>query len=141
HYTLPAFPLLALLLARALSAENSTRFIKKCAISAAALYLGLALLVAPFTRKFFPSWQLFQESRNNLRPEMQFGAVGYNEPSLVWYFRSRVRGWLQTSGLHAEKVQSYMEQTGARFLILPTELANKIYPTLPADWKRFTVRG
>jgi 4-amino-4-deoxy-L-arabinose transferase-like glycosyltransferase len=141
HYTLPAFPLLALLLARALSAENSTGFLKKCAISAVAIYLGLALLVAPFTRKFFPSWQLFQESRGDLRPEMQFGAVGYNEPSLVWYFRSRVRGWLQISGLHPEKVQQYMEQTGARFIILPTDLALKVYPTLPAGWKEFSAHG
>jgi 4-amino-4-deoxy-L-arabinose transferase-like glycosyltransferase len=141
HYTLPVFPLLALLLARALSAENSTGFLKKSAVSAVAIYLGLALLVAPFTRGFFPSWQLFQESRGDLRPEMQFGAVGYNEPSLVWYFRSRVRGWLQTSGLHPEKVQPYMEQTGARFIILPTDLALKVYPTLPAGWKEFSARG
>jgi hypothetical protein len=52
-----------------------------------------------------------------------------------------VRGWLQTSGLHPEKVQSYMEQTGARFIILPTDLALKIYPTLPAGWKKFSAHG
>jgi hypothetical protein len=34
-----------------------------------------------------------------------------------------------------------MEQTGPRFVILPTELAGKIYPALPNDWKDFRARG
>jgi hypothetical protein len=34
-----------------------------------------------------------------------------------------------------------MEQMGPRFVILPTELANRIYPIRPAGWKTFSVRG
>jgi hypothetical protein len=72
---------------------------------------------------------------------MQFASVDYNEPSLVWYFRSRVRGWLQTPTLRPTNVQRFMEQTGPRFVILPTELAGKIYPALPNDWRNFSARG
>jgi 4-amino-4-deoxy-L-arabinose transferase-like glycosyltransferase len=141
HYTLPAFPLLALLLARTLSVESTNRFVKRCAISIAAIYVAVAFIVPPIVAPFFPARELFRQSRDFLRPEMQFGAVDYNEPSLVWYFRSRVRGWLQMPPLRRTNVQPFMEQPGARFVILPTQLATNIYPVLPADWKNFSTRG
>jgi len=142
HYTLPAFPLLSLLLARRwIDSETPTRFLKKSAVAAVCVYFALALFVAPFAAQLFPAWQLFRQSRDYLRPEMQFASVDYNEPSLVWYFRSRVRGWLQTPALRPTNVQRFMEQTGPRFVILPTELAGKIYPALPNDWKDFRARG
>src|SRR5438876_1038218 len=142
HYTLPAFPLLSLLLARRwIDSETPTRFLKKSAVAAVCVYFALALFVAPFAAQLFPAWQLFRQSRDYLRPEMQFASVDYNEPSLVWYFRSRVRGWLQTPALRPTNVQRFMEQTGPRFVILPTELAGKIYPVLPNDWKNFRAHG
>jgi 4-amino-4-deoxy-L-arabinose transferase-like glycosyltransferase len=142
HYTLPAFPLLSLLLARRwIDSETPTRFLKKSAVAAVCVYFALALFVAPFAAQLFPAWQLFRQSHDYLRPEMQFASVDYNEPSLVWYFRSRVHGWLQTPALRPTNVQRFIEQTGPRFVILPTELAGKIYPTLPNDWKNFRARG
>jgi 4-amino-4-deoxy-L-arabinose transferase-like glycosyltransferase len=155
HYTLPAFPLLSLLLARhwleqgtaltqvPTAAERRRSLFKCTAMTSACLYLVLALFVAPFAARYFPAWQLYRASREYLRPEMQFGAVDYNEPSLVWYFRSpeSVRGWLATPALHPASVQRFMEQTGPRFVILPIELAGKIYPALPNDWKDFRARG
>src|SRR4030095_12431220 len=88
HYTLPAFPLLALLLARRLAAENAARFFRNCVLASASAYLAIALVVPPFLSCFFPAYQLFQKSRDSLRPNMEFGALDFNEPSLVWYFRS-----------------------------------------------------
>jgi 4-amino-4-deoxy-L-arabinose transferase-like glycosyltransferase len=142
HYTLPAFPLLSLLLARRwIDSETPTGFLKKSAAAAVCVYFALALFVAPFTAQLFPAWQLFRQSRDYLRPEMQFASVDFNEPSLVWYFRSRIRGWLATPALRPTNVQRFMEQTGPRFVILPTELSGKIYPALPNDWKDFRARG
>src|SRR5205814_2656053 len=91
HYTLPAFPLLSLLLARHL--VDHRQFLKRCAIIAASIYLIVALFSAPATRAF-PAAQLFRQTRDQLRPEMEFGAVDFQEPSLVWYFRSRLHGWM-----------------------------------------------
>jgi hypothetical protein len=34
-----------------------------------------------------------------------------------------------------------MEQSGPRFVVLPTDLAGTIYPALPNDWKSFRARG
>src|SRR5207247_2502652 len=96
HYTLPAFPLLALLLARRLATENAAHFFRNCVLASAPAYLAIALIVPPFVSRFFPAYQLFQESRTYLQPDMQFASVDFEEPSLVWYFRSPegVRGFL-----------------------------------------------
>ncbi len=105
-----------------------------------AVCLAIALFVFPFTAQFFPSIQLLKISRNDLRPEMEFGAVGYIEPSLVWYFRSRVNGFFD-SALDAESVQPFMNESGARFVIVPTPMCERIFPTLPPSWKTFRTQG
>jgi hypothetical protein len=139
HYTLPAFPLLALLLARALIAQDSTRFLKRCAIAAAAVYLIIAFVGPPFIVPLFPAPELLRQSRDYLRPEMEFGAVDFVEPSLVWYFRGRVTGWMTTLG--RGNVKPFMEKMGPRFVVIPTALVEKAFPSPPASWKRFSTRG
>src|SRR5206468_3897352 len=73
HYTLPAFPLLALLLARhwepATSAGGRSSF-TRITIIAASVWIGMALLVPPMVARFFPARQLFQMSRVSLQPDM-----------------------------------------------------------------------
>jgi 4-amino-4-deoxy-L-arabinose transferase-like glycosyltransferase len=137
HYTLPAFPLLSLLLARHLI--HHRQFLKRCAIIAASIYLVLALFVVPPAARAFPAAQLFRQTRDQLRPEMEFGAVDFQEPSLVWYFRSRVKGWMMS--LNSASAAQFMEKEGARFIILPTPLVPKVFPTPPGAWKSFTTRG
>ena len=140
HYTLPAFPLLALLLARKLAAEKAaTRFFRSCAFASASVYLAIAFIVPPVVARFFPAYQLCRESRDHLRPDMEFGAVSFNEPSLVWYFRSRVNGFL--APLNNSRAADFMTQTGPRFVIVPTSLAATLFPNHPSDWKMFSTRG
>jgi 4-amino-4-deoxy-L-arabinose transferase-like glycosyltransferase len=139
HYTLPAFPLLALLLARALVKEESGRFLQRCARIAVPAYLFLALLVSPLVGRFFPSRDLFRQARDYLRPEMEFGAVEFTEPSLVWYFRARVNRFM--TPLDRKNVESFMAEEGPRFAILPTEAAGQIFPAPPPDWKTFSTHG
>jgi 4-amino-4-deoxy-L-arabinose transferase-like glycosyltransferase len=139
HYTLPAFPLLGLLLARRLTAQNAMRFLKNCAVASVSVYLAIALVVPPFIANFFPAHQLFQESRNYLRPDMQFGSVEFEEPSLVWYFRSRVNGFL--TPLNSRRATDFMTQPGPRFVIAPTSLARKLFAKHPESWKMFSTRG
>ena len=139
HYTLPAFPLLALLLARALIKDQSSHFLQRCVRIAVPVSLALALFVSPLVGKFFPARELFRQSRDYLRPEMEFGAVDFNEPSLVWYFRARVNRFMTL--LDRKNVESFMAEEGPRFAILPTEAASKIFPTPPPEWKSFSTRG
>jgi 4-amino-4-deoxy-L-arabinose transferase-like glycosyltransferase len=138
HYTLPAFPLLALLLARHWVQPDRTLF-KAITVTTAFFWIAIALIVPPLIARSFPAYALFQQSRSSLRPEMEFGAVDYQEPSLVWYFRSRVNGFL--TPLNKKRAPDFMAQAGPRFLILPTALAAKIFPNLPSNWASFSTRG
>ncbi len=70
---------------------------------------------------------------------MEFGAVDFQEPSLVWYFRPRVHGWM--TSLNQKSAVDFAEKSGARFVILPTPVVTKIFPNLPMTWKTFSTRG
>jgi hypothetical protein len=136
HYTLPAFPLLALLAARHIDSE---RFLKSAATAAICLYLALAFFAAPFAARYFPAAQLYKQARADLKPEMEFGAVDFQEPSLVWYFRSRVKGWM--TPLNSKNAAEFMEKGGPRFVILSTEMAEDAFRNSPATWKIFSTAG
>ena len=140
HYTLPAFPLLALLLARQWpsAARSSRSFFRMIAAGTAALWFLLALVLPPFIAGSFPAYALFQQARGELRPQMEFGAVDFSEPSLVWYFRSRVKGFLTT--LNQRRVVEFMEKPGARFVVVPTSLARTLFGNHP-EWKTFSTRA
>ena len=102
-------------------------------------YLVVALFVAPLAARFFPVAQLFRQTHNELKPDMEFGAVDFQEPSLVWYFRSRVKGWM--TPLNSASAPQFMEKDGARFVILPTSAVEKTFSNLPARWKSFSTSG
>src|SRR5260370_490243 len=70
---------------------------------------------------------------------MELGAVDFQEPSLVWYFRSRIKGWM--TPLNSASAAQFMDKDGARFVILPTTVVTKVFPNLPATWKSFSTRG
>ena len=150
HYTLPAFPLLALLLARhwqgvALSrapqsaAASRRSLFETIAITTACVWISIALVVPPMVSRFFPAYQLFQVSRASLQPNMQFAAVEFQEPSLVWYFRSRVRGFL--TPLKKRRAAEFMSVPGPRFLVLPTAVAATTFANPPQNWEFFATSG
>jgi 4-amino-4-deoxy-L-arabinose transferase-like glycosyltransferase len=142
HYTLPAFPLLALLLTRhwqpAVAGTPRSSF-ARIAISAACVWIAIALVVPPMVARFFPAYQLFQVSRTSLQPNMQFAAVEFQEPSLVWYFRARVKGFL--TPLKKRRGPDFMSAPGGRFIILPTPVAGKFFANPPQGWEFFTTSG
>ncbi|MEP7078830.1 MAG: phospholipid carrier-dependent glycosyltransferase [Chthoniobacterales bacterium] len=140
HYTLPAFPLLALLLARHLApvTARANRAYRTAFITGTVL-LAIALFAFPLAKRLVPSAQLFEQASADLRPEMQIGAVEYVEPSIVWYFRGRAKGWL--TSLPPKNARSFMAEPGARCLILPTSLAASIFPDRPREWRSYATRG
>lgn len=152
HYTLPAFGLLALLLARhwpggaALSSVPKSFWITDrrslfgiIAVATACVWFAIALVVPPLVARFFPAYQLFQVSRTSLAPNMQFASVAFEEPSLVWYFRSRVKGFL--TPLNKRGATEFMSALGPRFIILPTPVAGTLFANSPQDWKFFSTSG
>ncbi len=145
HYTLPAFPLLALLLARhwrwyeAAAFRNGRSLFRTIAIAAACLWVAIALVAPPFVARFFPAYQLFRDSHASLQPDMQFASVEFEEPSMVWYFRSRVQGFL--TRLNKKNAVDFMSRAGPRFVIVPTSAAQTLFADRPQDWKSFSTRG
>jgi hypothetical protein len=165
HYTLPAFAMLALLLARhwgreedsaqqiekakpLTSNESNTEtpvnarfhsFFRRIAITTACVWIAIALVVPPLVTPFFPAYQLFQQSRAHLQPKMQFASVEFEEPSLVWYFRSRVKGFL--TRLNKKNAVDFMASPGPRFIIMPTPLVQGLFPNQPQGWELFPTRG
>ncbi|HEX4706127.1 MAG TPA: hypothetical protein VH229_00180, partial [Candidatus Udaeobacter sp.] len=103
------------------------------------VWIAVALVVPPMVARFFPAYQLFEVSRASLQPNMQFAAVEFQEPSLVWYFRSRVKGFLTT--LNKRRAAEFMTTPGPRFIVLPTSVAGSLFPNAPPDWKSFTTSG
>ena len=139
HYTLPAYPLLALLLAKALAdAQRGTLFVRRAAIVGVAVGLAFAC-ATPILARYSPSLQIIRQARADLRPEMEFGAVDYKEPSLVWYARKHVDGFM--SDLDDDAVSPFMAKPGARFVVVPTKLVAELYPTIPDGWKTYRAEG
>ena len=143
HYTLPAFPLLALLLARHWhhgAADESRSFsFARIAFATACIWITIALAVPAIAARFFPAYQLFQASRASLQPNMQFAAVEFQEPSLVWYFRSSVEGFL--TPLNKRRASDFMNAPEPRFIVLPTPVAGELFANPPPSWRLFTVSG
>ena len=143
HYTLPAFPLLALLLARhwdqGAVVEKRRSLFATIAIATACLWIAITFAVPPIVARFFPAYQLFQASRAFLQPNMQFAAVEFQEPSLVWYFRSRIEGFL--TPLNKRRAAEFMSAVGPRFVVLPTPVAGELFAKPPESWRFFTVSG
>jgi 4-amino-4-deoxy-L-arabinose transferase-like glycosyltransferase len=140
HYTLPALPLLSLLLARHVAIHfHGEKTLRRMAIGCAIVYLAIALFICPLVRRAFPTIALYEAARSELRPDMEFGAIGYTEPSLVWYFRSAVNGWMTV--LNASRAREFMEKPGGRFVIMPRSVAENVFRTLPQDWKKFSASG
>ena len=149
HYTLPAFPLLALLLGRhwqgaAVSSPPAAAASRRSlfaiiAVATACVWIAIAVVVPPIVAPFFPAYQLFHQSHADLRPNMQFASVGFEEPSLVWYFRSRVKGFL--TPLNKRRAAEFMSTSGPRFIVLPTPVAGSLFASQPPNWKFFSTTG
>lgn len=139
HYTLPAFPLLALLLARHLFVVATERFARRVAIGAGVASLAVSFIAFPFLAPTFPSAELYKMARNDLRPEMDFANIDYAEPSVVWYFRSRCHGFFR--GLLPNQLEEFMAVPGPRFAIVPTSVAEAYASKIPPNWKTYRAKG
>ncbi|HEY4281471.1 MAG TPA: hypothetical protein VGM62_00295, partial [Chthoniobacterales bacterium] len=140
HYILPTLPLLALLLARHWTGDAKRPIFTRIAIATACVWLAIALVLPPIvTRYFFPSYALFQKARAFIRSDTQFGAAGYLEPSLVWYFRSPTREYMKP--LRRKKLAEFMAEPGSRFVVVPTALAAKAVTNSPDKLKIISAQG
>lgn len=142
HYTLPAFPFMALLLAMLWHwtlPDRGVRRVHRVAVWAAGMLVALALIGFPLIRPLFPTPALHAKIRPMLTPETALGAIDYNEPSIVWSFRADIRPFMES--VKERKAVEWITSPGPRVLILSGEMKTRLFPTLPEGCEEVSVDG
>lgn len=121
HYTLPAFPCLALWFAgETVSVQFSARKFFGLVTAMSCVTLLITIVGFSMWKPDFISHALYQKAHKRLKPEMKFGAAGFIEPSLVWEFGHVVTNQLET--FLPESASDFAAQPGPLLLIVPTLL-------------------
>ena len=141
HYTYPAFPLLALLLAgQWIAAGKVVTPLRRWAAGMLAANLTVGLLVAPFMGPYMQPARMWHEVAGRIRPETQVGQIMFEEPGTTWYFRSQLKPypiWIRGGAEGAERLSS-----GKPWLILaPTAAANATTNPVFLSAHRFDSKG
>jgi 4-amino-4-deoxy-L-arabinose transferase-like glycosyltransferase len=129
HYTLPAFPCLAIWLAKVagdglVPSLNVARYATWMAAFIVTVTLTLGLALPPL----FVSHTLFEKARPQLQPAMRIACVQYSEPSLVWEFRQVLTN--QVEYLEPAAAEQFIRDRRPAILVVPTEF----YETNLARW-------
>ncbi len=139
HYTLPAFPFMALLMAAWWSARRPERLFRQTAMAMTAGALALTLVAFPFARRFIVSQRLFDAAAQWLTPDMEMATIEYHEPSLDWLMRSRIRGF--DTSINWKQADKWLHQPGARVLVLPTDQVKTTFRKMDPAWRVVTAQG
>jgi 4-amino-4-deoxy-L-arabinose transferase-like glycosyltransferase len=119
HYTLPAFPFLALLLAlwwrENKPASTAFRVVKWTG----AIFAFIALCAFPLVRKLSVTELILDKVRPELSAATAVALVGYEEPSLIWGLRKTVSGYVEK--IAPEQVAEWLQKPGPRVCILKRE--------------------
>lgn len=140
HYTLPAFPFLALLFARRWDTSGRYAMLPVGVGLAAALVL-VFLFPALAQRDFQPSpvKNLVQQGWPALPPEAKFGLIDFQEPSAIWELRRRLTAMGEL--LPEDQALPFLNQHGLRVLLLPTDVWNGVSAQADPSWKVYQTKG
>jgi 4-amino-4-deoxy-L-arabinose transferase-like glycosyltransferase len=134
HYVLPAYPMLAVLVARQVS---ESRFRHAVATAVLLLYLLTGLVGFRLIEPEFLSKRIAEEALPIITPETRTASLNYDEQSLIWYLRGK------THPLHrridASEFLDFMDQPGPALCVVNKESIDKVY--LNPAWKTFDVSG
>jgi 4-amino-4-deoxy-L-arabinose transferase-like glycosyltransferase len=120
HYTMPAFPLLALWFARQVSSgQKNFLWIGHRVFAMSVFILVLMLGAATVLRPFLLTENLWRSLAPHVRPETKIGAFGYVEPGLVWKCRAVSTNYLTLGRVTDAK--DFLTNAPPLILILPTE--------------------
>jgi 4-amino-4-deoxy-L-arabinose transferase-like glycosyltransferase len=118
HYTLPAFPLLACLVAPHLAQSRTAFYI--ATVGMVVLNLGLSFCAPSFLGPSVAQAALATLPAN-LPQTTRFASVEFDEPSLVWYFRSRFKTAHEL--IAPDAFNDFIRGPGARVCLVPDEIA------------------
>lgn len=139
HYTLPAFPFLALLLARWWGQHRSEVQMKRWKIGAIVAGVLLPLIGSRVLAPYLPSRLLYQASAGWMPPETELATVDFHEPSITWEFRKDLETF--TTALKPKAAKKWMAQPGPRACIYPEGKTQKLFPSGTDGWQIAKVQG
>jgi 4-amino-4-deoxy-L-arabinose transferase-like glycosyltransferase len=134
HYTLPAFPLLAILTAKHLNSLVRARFLAGATVT---LYALVSLIGFSWVGPYFPSKAAYEAAKQFLTADTRVAYIGYDEQSLVWYFRYSVKPFLVR--LSPQDVAHFMESTPAAACVVAKSDLGQI--TIDPSWKQIPASG
>jgi len=136
HYTLPAFPLLACLVAPVLADLQPGRF-TKLAGGMVALNLVIAFLLCPWLANHYMLSMKSIASTVQIAPDTESASVDYDEPSQIWYLRRQLATWHTL--LDTKDAAGFLAQPGPRLCVVPADLAK----TIPqhTEWEQTPFEG
>ncbi len=70
---------------------------------------------------------------------MELAAVDYQEPSLVWLFRKKIRGF--DTGVNGEDARDWMNQTVPRVCVMPASEVKGAFGAMNPAWRVVTAGG
>lgn len=124
HYTLPAFPILALWLAlRVVDGPDPAAWIRARVTGMCVAAAFVTLLLFSVAKPYFVAARLWEQSAPHCSPQTRFATVDFTEPSLVWEFRRGLTNYLEE--ISVEQARSFLEKPGPRMLIVPTAALNR----------------
>jgi 4-amino-4-deoxy-L-arabinose transferase-like glycosyltransferase len=137
HYTLPAFPCIALWLALQLRGEANSFawFQKRFAVMAVAV-LVLMLGFAAVARNYLLTENLWRAAQPHMQADTKVGCFGFTESSLVWKFRSVTTNLVVLD--EEKKAKNFLTNTPPFMLVLPTKDVAALGDT---NGLRFQVHG
>jgi 4-amino-4-deoxy-L-arabinose transferase-like glycosyltransferase len=137
HYTMPAFPCLAIWLAWQLRAENGAfAWFQKRLVIMVVVVLVVMLGLTPIARNQFLAERLWTALGSYVHPETKIGCYGFTESGLVWKFRGVATNPIV---LGEEKhVADFLTNPPPYILVLPTKDLPQLGDT---NGQRIPVRG
>ena len=134
HYVLPAYPMLAILVARQAAESRWRQGLLGLAV---ALYLLIALVGFRMIEPEFLSKCIAETAVPLISPETRIASLGYDEQSQVWYLRAKARPFHRR--LDSASFSAFMEQPGPALCIVNREAIGQVY--VHSEWKTFAVSG
>jgi 4-amino-4-deoxy-L-arabinose transferase-like glycosyltransferase len=119
HYTMPAFPLIALWLARQIGGEPNISAWAWNRLAAMTIFILVVTLgIFTFAEKHLLTENLWHATRPYVTPQTKIGCFGYTEPSQVWRFRSVVTNDVTLGGV--KQAASFLTNPPPFILVVPT---------------------
>jgi 4-amino-4-deoxy-L-arabinose transferase-like glycosyltransferase len=134
HYVLPAYPALAILVARQTEHARWKRLILVCIV---AVYLVVATIGFSSIEPQFLSRKTAELVLPSVPAETRTASVHYDEPSLIWYLRAKIRPFHLR--LDADKLRDFMNQPGPVLCVINPDGLSAV--EFMPGWRFFRTSG